>query len=222
VEFRLLGPLEVLDDDGAPLAVGNGRQRALLALLVLRANELLTSDRLIADLWGDTPPATAPKMVHNQVSALRRVLNGRLETVGGSYRLNVSLEERDVDRFEALVARGALREALDLWRGPPLADLAFEPYAQTDIARLEERRWAAFEAWAEAELAHGRHTDLIAELEAAVAAQPESPSRPDRWGGYRLVPDAYEFWRHRDDRLHERQAFRRTSEGGWQVLLLQP
>jgi pyridoxamine 5'-phosphate oxidase len=61
-----------------------------------------------------------------------------------------------------------------------------------------------------------------AELEAAVAAQPESPSRPDRWGGYRLVPDAYEFWRHRDDRLHERQAFRRTSEGGWQVLLLQP
>ena len=184
LEFRLLGPLEVIGDEGTAIAIGTGRQRALLALLILRANELVSSDRLVEELWGAAPPATAPKMLHNQVSALRQALgrNGRLETRGSAYRLNVGPEERDLDRFEDLVARGraaepeqaaeALRLALDLWRGAPLADLAFEPFAQTEILRLEERRWAAFEAWAEAELALGRHADLVAELEAAVAAQP--------------------------------------------------
>jgi DNA-binding SARP family transcriptional activator/WD40 repeat protein len=186
MEFRLLGPLEVVEDD-ASLAVGTGRQRALLALLTLRANELVGSDRLVEELWGESPPATAHKMLHNQVSALRQALgrNGRLETHGSAYRLNVAAGERDVDRFDDLVARGraqleadpasaaeTLREALGLWRGPPLADLAFESFAQTEIARLEERRWAAFEAWVEAELALGRHAELVAELEAAVAAQP--------------------------------------------------
>jgi DNA-binding SARP family transcriptional activator len=174
VDFRLLGPFEVIDDDGTALAVGTGRPRALLGLLVLRANELLTSDRLIEELWVEPAPATAQKMLHNQVSSLRQVLghDGRLETVGSAYRLNLGPEERDVDRFDALVARGALREALDLWRGPPLADLAFEPFAQIEIVRLEERRWAAFEAWADAELGRGLHGVLIAELEAAVAQQP--------------------------------------------------
>ena len=138
-------------------------------------------------LWGQSPPPTAQRMLHNQVFALRQVLgrNGRLETHGSAYRLNVGPGERDVDRFEELVAAGrasmetdperaaeTLRQALDLWRGDALSDLAYESFAQTEIARLEERRWAAFEAWGEAELALGRHADLVAELEAAVAAQP--------------------------------------------------
>jgi WD40 repeat protein/DNA-binding SARP family transcriptional activator len=187
LNFRLLGPIEIVSDDGVSLAIGTGRQRALLGLLILRANELVASDQLVEELWGESPPATAHKMLHNQVSALRQVLgrNGRLETHGSAYRLNVGRGERDVDRFEDLVARGraqieadperaaeALRQALGLWRGAPLSDLAFERFAQTEIARLEERRWAAFEVWVEAELALGRHADMVAELEAAVAEQP--------------------------------------------------
>ena len=138
-------------------------------------------------LWGSSPPPTAQRMLHNQVFALRKVLgrDGRLETHGSAYRLNVGPGERDVDRFEELIASGrawmetdperaaeTLREALGLWRGAALSDLAFESFAQTEIARLEERRWAAFEAWCEAELALGRHADLVADLEAAVAEQP--------------------------------------------------
>jgi WD40 repeat protein/DNA-binding SARP family transcriptional activator len=187
LDFRLLGPLEVVGDDGLALSIGTGRQRALLALLVLRANEPVAIDRLVEELWGEAPPPTAQRMLHNQVSALRRVLgrNGRLETHGSAYRLNVRPGERDVDRFEELVVRGralmeadpegaaeTLGRALDLWRGAPLADLAYEPFAQTEIARLEERRWAAFEARVEAELALARHADLVSELEAAVAQQP--------------------------------------------------
>ncbi|MDA0166356.1 winged helix-turn-helix domain-containing protein [Solirubrobacter ginsenosidimutans] len=184
MEFRLLGPLEVIGDEGTTIAIGTGRQRALLALLILRANVLVSNDRLVEELWGAAPPTTAPKMLHNQVSALRQALgrDGPLETLGSAYRLNVGPEERDLDRFEDLVTRGraaepeqaaaCLRLALDLWRGPPLADLAFEPFAQTEILRLDERRWAVFEAWVEAELTLGRHADLIAELEVAVAEQP--------------------------------------------------
>jgi WD40 repeat protein/DNA-binding SARP family transcriptional activator len=187
VDFRLLGPLEVLDDDGRELSVGAGRQRALLALLVLRANEVVASDRLVDELWGESAPPTAHKMLLNHVSALRRVLgrNGRLETRGSAYRLRVAEGERDVDRFEELFARGrscieldpagasaALRDALSLWRGPALSDLAYEPFAQSEIARLEERRLAAFEERVEAELVLGRHADLVAELEGAVARHP--------------------------------------------------
>jgi DNA-binding SARP family transcriptional activator/WD40 repeat protein len=187
LDFRLLGPLEVVGDGGAELSIGTGRQRALLGLLILRANQLIGSDQLVEALWGQSPPPTAQRMLHNQVFALRQVLgrDGRLETHGSAYRLNVGPSERDVDRFEELVAAGrasmetdperaaeTLRQALGLWRGDALSDLAFESFAQTEIARLEERRWAAFEAWGEAELALGRHADLVAELEAAVAAQP--------------------------------------------------
>ena len=187
MDFRLLGPLEAVGDGGVELSIGTGRQRALLALLILRANELVESDRLVDELWGESPPATAHKMLHNQVSALRQTLgrNGRLETHGSAYRLVVGPGERDIDRFEELVGRGraemgtdpeasaeTLRQALGLWRGSPLSDLAYEPFAQAEIARLEERRWAAFEARVEAELAAGRHADLVSELEAAVAEQP--------------------------------------------------
>lgn len=187
VDFRLLGPLEVVGDGGVALSIGTGRQRALLALLILRANELVTTDRLVEELWGQSPPPTAQRMLHNQVSALRRVLgrDGRLETHRSAYRLNVHPGERDVDRFEELLARGRarietdpdgaaenIRRALDLWRGPALSDLCYERFAQSEIARLEERRWAAFEARVEAELARGRHGDLVADLEAAAAEQP--------------------------------------------------
>ncbi len=180
-------PLEVVGDGDLELPIGTGRQRALLALLILRANELVTSDRLVEKLWGESPPATAHRMLHNQVSALRQALgrNGRLETQGSAYRLNIGPGERDVDRFEELLAQGraemgtdpesaadVLRQALELWRGPPLSDLAYEPFAQAEIARLEEMRWAAFEARVDAELAIGRHTDLVSELEAGVAQQP--------------------------------------------------
>jgi DNA-binding SARP family transcriptional activator len=187
LDFRLLGPLEVVGDDGVALPVRAGRERALLALLILRANELVASDRLVEELWGESRPRTAHRMLHNQVSSLRRELgrNGRLETRGSAYRLNVGPGERDVDRFEQLVARGRaevdgdpehaaamFREALALWRGPPLSDLAYEPFAQAEIARLEERRWAAFEARVEAELLFGAHADVVSELEAAIAEQP--------------------------------------------------
>ena len=187
MDFRLLGPLEVVGDGGVALSIGTGRQRALLALLLLRANELVSTDRLVEELWGESPPPSAQQMLHNQVSALRRALgrNGRLETHGSGYRLNVHSGERDLDRFEELVASGrtrmetdpdaaaqALRQALELWRGPALSDLPYEAFAQPEIARLEERRWAAFEARVEAELALGKHADLVSELEAAVAEQP--------------------------------------------------
>src|SRR5215208_5369793 len=108
VDFRLLGPLEVVGDGGLALSIGRGRQRALLAILILRANEPVAIDRLVEELWGESPPPTAQKMLHNQVSGLRQVLgrNGRLETHGSAYRLKVAPGERDVDRFEELVARG--------------------------------------------------------------------------------------------------------------------
>jgi DNA-binding SARP family transcriptional activator len=187
LDFRLLGPLEVVGDSGLALQIGTGRQRALLALLLLRANELVTSERLVEELWGESPPTTAQKMLHNQVSALRQALgrNGRLETQGSSYRLNIQPGELDVDRFEELLAGARdelesdpdaaakkLREALGLWRGSALSDLTYEDFAQAEIARLEERRWVAFETRIEAELALGRHADLVSELEAAVAEQP--------------------------------------------------
>jgi WD40 repeat protein/DNA-binding SARP family transcriptional activator len=187
LDFRLLGPLEVVGDDGLALSIGTGRQRALLALLLLRANQVVPSDRLVEELWGESAPPTAHKMLHNQVSALRQALgrNGRLETHGSAYRLNVRRGERDIDRFEELAASGRaqietdpdaaaekIRQALDLWRGPPLSDLSYERFAQTEIARLDERRWTAFEARVEAELALGRHADLVSELEAAAAERP--------------------------------------------------
>ena len=184
MDFRLLGPLEVLDDDARPLPLATGRPRVLLGLLLVRANELLASERIVRELWGEAPPATAPQMVHNGISALRRSLglDGRLETRGSAYRLRVGEDERDVDRFTALVdrARGldpaaaaaALREALALWRGDALADLAYEAFAQPEIARLEEARHAAFEACVDAELELGHHAELVPELEAAVAAEP--------------------------------------------------
>ena len=182
MDFRLLGPLEV-SEQGRPLALGGVRQRSLLALLLLQANELVSTDRLIDQLWGATPPATGAKTVQVYVSRLRKLLGeGRLGTHGPGYVLGVEPGELDLARFEQLVAqaRGAgpqtaaaqLREALALWRGPALADLPYESFAQVEIARLEELRLTVLEQRIEADLALGRHAELVGELEALVAGSP--------------------------------------------------
>jgi YVTN family beta-propeller protein len=182
LEFRILGPFEVVDAD-RPLSLGGPRQRALLAILLLHRGHVVSSDRLIDELWGERAPATAAKTLQGYVSHLRKALgDGVLLTRGGGYTL---LAERvDADRFEALVeeARGAdarrarelLGAALALWRGDPLGDLAYEPFAATETARLEEARLGALEDRLDADLALGRHRAVAAELEALVA---EHPSR---------------------------------------------
>jgi DNA-binding SARP family transcriptional activator len=182
MDFRLLGPLEVLEHD-RPLALGGGRQRSLLAVLLLHANEVVSNDRLIDALWGQTPPPTAAKTVQVYVSRLRKELGeGRLVTRAPGYLLTVERSELDLRRFEQLVgeARGAepadaaalLRRALALWRGTALADLAYEPFVQNEIARLEELRWAALEQRIDADLACGRHAELVGEVEGLIAAHP--------------------------------------------------
>ena len=182
MEFRLLGPLEVIER-GRVLALGGGQQRSLFGALLLHANEVVSIDRLIDALWGQTPPVTAPKDVPVYVSRLRKELGeGRLFTQAPGYVLKVERSELDLRRFEQLLAdaRSAdpssaaqkLRRALALWRGPALADLGYEPFVQADIARLEELRWVALEQRIEADLASGRHAELVGELEALVAEHP--------------------------------------------------
>ena len=182
MDFRLLGPLEVVEHDRL-LALGGGRQRSLFAVLLLHANEVVSNDRLIDALWGQTPPATAAKSVQVYVSRLRKELGeGRLVTRAPGYLLTVERSELDLGRFEQLLgeARTAdpssaaelLRRALALWRGPALGDLAYEPFVQNEIARLEELRWAALEQRIDTDLACGRHADLVGELEGLVREHP--------------------------------------------------
>jgi DNA-binding SARP family transcriptional activator len=182
MEFRLLGPLEVLDGDRL-LALGGVKPRSLLALLLLHANEVVSTDRLIDELWGDEPPATAVKSIQVHVSKLRKELGeGRLATRTPGYVLHVLPSELDLARFEQLLAEAdgatpesrsaSLREALALWRGPALADLAYEQFAQTEIARLEEMRLAAIEQRVDADLARGAHATVVGELEALAAKHP--------------------------------------------------
>jgi DNA-binding SARP family transcriptional activator len=186
MEFRILGPLEVRDG-GRAIPTGSGRQRELLALLILNANETVSTDRIVDELWGGRPPRSAPKVVQNHVSHLRRALgDGLLVTHGSGYALSLALGQLDLDRFEQLLQQGReaaaagdadqgaelLRSALHLWRGEPLADVAYAPFAQPEIARLDERRLAAVEQLMDAELRLGRHQDLVGELRSLVAAHP--------------------------------------------------
>jgi DNA-binding SARP family transcriptional activator len=171
IEFRILGPLEIVERD-RPVSVGAPKVRALLAVLLLHRGEVVSTDRLIDALWGERAPATAAKTVQVYVSNLRRALgDGLLLTHGRGYLLHVASGQVDLDRFDALAAEGRralqagdaraasdrLRDALALWRAPPLEDFAYEPFAQAAIARLEEARLAALEDRIDAELALGEH-----------------------------------------------------------------
>ena len=182
LEFRLLGPLEVVGDDG-PLPLGGMRQRALLAALLLRAGQIVPTERLVDDLWGEDAPRTATTSLQNGVAALRKLLGPDvLETRSPGYVLRVDGARSTRSRFEQLLAdartaqpeerAATLRQALALWRGPALADLAFDDFAQAEIRRLEELRLVAREERIGADIELGRHADVVAELESLVAEQP--------------------------------------------------
>ena len=184
MQFRILGPLEVVDG-AASLPLGGGKQRALLAFLLLNANEVVSSDRLIDELWGENSPGSGRAALQVRVSQLRKAL-GRagawLLTRPPGYVLQLDREQLDLYLFERLVGEAEivepavaavrLREALALWRGPPLADLAYESFAQSAIGGLEELRAAAIEKRIDADLAIGRHRELVAELETLVVDHP--------------------------------------------------
>jgi YVTN family beta-propeller protein len=186
MDFLVLGPLE-LRHEGRPVAVRSGKLAELLAVLLLRRDEVVSTDSLIDALWDDDPPATALKTLQLYVSQLRRVLP--FETVltqAPGYVLRLGSGSLDAERFEELVgaARGALdagdpdaaasrlREALGLWRGPALADFRYASFAQSEIQRLEELRLGASEELFEAELARGRHAEIVNEVEALARGHP--------------------------------------------------
>jgi DNA-binding SARP family transcriptional activator len=184
VEFKVLGPLEVLDA-GQPLDLGAPRQRALFAFLLLHANEVVSTDRLAEALWPGEIPKTAAKAIQVYVSALRKALGSArqvIETRAPGYLARVEPGELDLQRFEQLLARArgeepaaraaTLREALSLWRDAPLADFAYEPFVQTEAARLEELRQLALEERLEAELELGGGRELVGELQALLAERP--------------------------------------------------
>jgi len=193
MEFRILGPLELLGD-GRPVALGGDKQRALLALLVIHANRTLSSERLIDELWAERPPASAAKTLQVHISRVRKALGQPAGEVGDGvvltrehgYELRVDSGSVDALRFGRLVneARGELaagrvsraatllEEALSLWRGPPLAELASDRFAAREIARLDELRVGALEELVEAKLALGRHAEVVGELESLIAEQP--------------------------------------------------
>jgi len=206
VKFSVLGPLEVLDQ-GSPISLGSAKQRLLLAALLVHANTVVSVDRLADILWGDAPPLDAAATLQNYVSRVRAALEpGRVSGEAGTvlltrapgYLLRVHEDEVDASRFEQLVAQGrvALREgdqadaakrlgeALALWRGPALAEFADEPFAQGEAARLHELRMSAFEDRIEAELALGRHGEMIADLEAAAR---DNPLRERLWARLMLA-----------------------------------
>jgi class 3 adenylate cyclase len=184
MDFRILGPLEA-HTEGRPLPLGGSKQGALLAVLLLHANEVVSTDRLLAALW-EEPPASGAKALQVSVSRLRRALgDGLLRTRPPGYVLELGPDDLDLRRFERLVQRGkealahdpasaanVLREALGLWRGPALAEFASEPFARIECLRLEALRLDALEDRIEADLALGRHAQLVGELEALVALHP--------------------------------------------------
>jgi DNA-binding SARP family transcriptional activator len=185
MQVRILGPLEVWDGDRA-VDLGAGRQRALLALLALKAPDVVATDRLIEELWGGSPPATAAKALQNHISQLRRALGAdAIATRPPGYGLRLETDDFDAGQFERLASEGrrqleddpraaaqTLRAALGLWRGPALADFAYESFAQGEIARLDELRLEAIEDRIDADLATSRGAELVSELETLVSANP--------------------------------------------------
>ena len=182
MEFRILGPLEIRVGN-RNVAIPGGKQRALVALLVLSRGQAVSTDKLVDELWGESPPPTAAKIVQNYVSQLRKTLGADVvETQGHAYVLRREVTTTDAERFEQLLAAAqgsepaaaarTLRAALGLWRGSVLSDVPFEGAARTEVARLEGRRLLALEQRIDADLALGRHADVIAELEALVTEHP--------------------------------------------------
>jgi DNA-binding SARP family transcriptional activator len=220
LEFHVLGPVEVVAD-GRPVSLPAAKPRALLAALLLSSNRVVSVDRLIDDLWGEEPPETATKALQGYVSQLRKALGAdRLVTKPRGYSLRVEEGELDLDRFERLAREGRellaggdskaaakrLAEALELWRGAPLAEFS-EPFARDAGARLEDARLAALEERIEADLALGRHTRLIPELEELVAREPlrERPRAQLMLALYRSgrQADALELYRRTRETLSE-------------------
>jgi len=182
LEIRLLGPLEVRDDD-AVIEIRRRKQRALLAALALRAGELVTTDRLIDDLWGERAPRTAKHALENYVSELRKALGkDAIVTRANGYVLDLDPSRVDVIRFEQLVAEArphppvqraaTLRAALALARAEPLVDLEFEPFALAAAPRIRELELGAREELVDAELELGHHGEVLRDLEELVAAHP--------------------------------------------------
>jgi DNA-binding SARP family transcriptional activator len=172
MEFRILGPLEVVDN-GQALEISGAKHQALLAVLLLHANEVVSTDRLVDALWEDNPPERAHKALQVYVSQLRKLLGKqRLETKAPGYLIRVSEAEVDLGRFQALVEEGRPGEALALFRGPPLAAFAYSRFAQSEIARLEELRLACLEERIEQDLDAGRQAALVGELEGLVRDHP--------------------------------------------------
>jgi DNA-binding NarL/FixJ family response regulator/DNA-binding SARP family transcriptional activator len=189
VEYRILGPLEVVDE-GEPVPLGRLKERLVLAVLLLHANEFVSRERLIDELWGESPPPTARKAVNVYISQLRRALarNGRdpIATEDGGYRISVGADELDVLHLRRLLAsareRAAageleaafepLREALALWRGPTLAGLLLESHGRDEVAQLDELRLTALMDRIECDLALGRHGEVLGELHVLVGEHP--------------------------------------------------
>src|SRR5215203_1723464 len=182
LEFRILGAFEV-ERDGESVAIEGHRQRALLAALLVRANEIASTDRLIDDLWGGDAPRTAATSLQNAISRVRKALCADvLLTRPPGYVLLTNPDAVDASRFEQLLAaaRSAapddrvekLNGALALWRGDPLAEFAYAPFAQVEIRRLEELRLITLEERIDADIERGRHSELIGELEGLVSANP--------------------------------------------------
>jgi DNA-binding SARP family transcriptional activator/streptogramin lyase len=182
MRYAILGPIEV-HDGAAPVSLGGGLQRKLLGILLVHANESVSTDRLIDGLWGAQPPDTAAKALQGLVSQLRKLVGPeRLETVAGGYVLRVGDGDLDAHQFEELLRQARrldrgdaamkLREALALWHGPALADFAYDDFARQEIERLEHLRETCIERRIDIELALGHHDDLVPELEALVREHP--------------------------------------------------
>jgi DNA-binding NarL/FixJ family response regulator/DNA-binding SARP family transcriptional activator len=185
VEYRILGPLEVVDE-GEPVPLGRLKERLVLAILLLHANELVARERLIDELWGESPPPTARKAVNVYVSQLRKALtrNGRdpIATANGGYRMGLDAGELDVAHLQQLLAAARervsageleaaaelLREALALWRGPTLAGLLLESHGREEVAQLDELRLTVLMDRIDCDLALGRHEDVLGELQVLV------------------------------------------------------
>ena len=190
MEFRVLGPLEVLDGRRT-LPLGGAKQRVTLAILLLHRNEAVSRARLVEGVWGDSPPASAAHSIESYISRLRKVLGegdtpARLLTRSPGYLLRVDEGELDLQRLEALMDQGrralssgdpsaaasAFREGLALFRGAPLEDLQYAPFHRAEVGHLDDLRLAAIELRIDAELALGEHSDVIGELSALIAKHP--------------------------------------------------